>query len=794
MPLTRALIKGKSQAEVDVILSVITCIPRQEFANFEENLQHLTNMKALVMVGNKAFQKAGNATAGTTVDLSSSSLLEKVGVAAFDSFPGKVRMVGPFANLTDLDGGAFRGASNPNNNVVLTCVAPAGLTVAETAFFNFEGTHEDVWEDCGCGDLCAPSTGCGSIHHSRTGVSFYIKSCGCTSPTPETAVPLTRALIEGKSQAEVDVVTATITCIPCQEFANYDTTMKKLTYMPLLVRVQGYAFQNGGVNAADVEDWVVDFSHSPLLYAVEDYAFDSYKGRVIMKNNKAMVLLGSHAFQKTGWSRTDSLIDLSSSSLLAYVPGDTFSCFAGEIQMYDMKSLVRVGAGAFQKADCVDSVVDLTGSLLLETVEKSAFYRFSGQIRMIGPFDRLADIAMYAFAGASNPSNTVLITCVATGGLTIETDAFTSFRGTNFMGDHRNCTHPCVPFMVAMLEGKSQAEVDVIAPTITHIVSSGPGYENYNTNFHLKDMQALVQVGDHALQKVGTPWSMVDLSNSSLLEVVGDSAFASYSGQVHMVGPFAHLTDIANSAFWGASNPKNNIVIACRAPDGLTVGAIVFDGYTGVHNNVGEQCSCNDPWCGTATVASATARTSTQTSVTPGTSTTVAHAATTIATTTTTTIASTTARATTTPPTITTTTTTTTTSSTTTITTTITATIPTTSSSATAVRPSTTSTSNSRTATTHTNCTPVRAGCATIPSEPTNAGLVYINVAIGGGILLGLVGVSALFLTCRNRARARIVTAYNDNVDGESDDVQLLDFGSSQVPQYEVGTAESFDP
>jgi hypothetical protein len=505
-------------------------------------------------------------------------------------------------------------------------------------------------------------------------------------------------------------------------------------------------------------------------------------------------------------------------STITCIPPHEFAYYKKKLNLTNMTALVTVGDGAFWHAGTKDSIVDLTNSTLLEVVQSHAFDSFAGEIQMVGQFAHLADLQQAAFYGAANANSNIVITCVSEGGITVADDAFGAFKGIipSFVGEQCSCSNPCVPLTCATIEEMTQEEVNTFASSVTEILPNA--FSNCKKKLNLTNMKALVTVGHDAFRHARTKDSVVDLTNSKLLEVVQTNAFEQFAGEIQMVGPFAHLADLQKAAFWGAANANNNIMITCGSEGGITVAADAFGAFNGFHDSAGEQCSCNDPCATTSTTTTTTTTTTITISPTTRTisSTTITTITTSTRTTTTTTITTTTTTISSTTRTIssTTITTSTRTTTTTTITTTRTTVTQTTTTRTTVTQTTTTTVilPNNATCTVRNDqcdnanemyCDRKDLVCRYVPATTTSASTRTITrksrtlplYAYAGIAVVGLVAAAfCAYRGIQNRARARIAANYTDDGDDDDDDGMLLLDGDFRNNAGKKANADYFDP
>merc|ERR1712166_958741 len=130
---------------------------------------------------------------------------------------------------------------------------------------------------------------------------------------------------------------------------------------------------------------IVDLSSSTLIAMVGDGTFYNFKGTIVVTGLSALAKVGASAFSNYHAGNSESIVDLSSSKLIDVIGDSAFSNFNGTIFATGMSALTKVGKRAFHYAGNTESIVDLSDSLLMVEMGEESFLGFKGTVVLPTP-------------------------------------------------------------------------------------------------------------------------------------------------------------------------------------------------------------------------------------------------------------------------------------------------------------------------------------------------------------------------------------------------------------------------
>jgi hypothetical protein len=211
-------------------LSGLEEIGRAAFQGLEGDVLIEGNCATLLRIGRASFQRAISSL--SKVNLSELRSLVTIEHKAFDLFGGAITLTGRFPMLSGIGFQAFSNAANPLNIINLHCISPGGLSFLDSADEAVGLEHPTLQE--------AAFTG----YVGQQDTDRLPRGCGVYTCDPVFGdVPLTKESYASMMAAGGDGFDA-VTCIPTEEFMEYDAPLSLSAKMPNLVNIGDRAFFN----------------------------------------------------------------------------------------------------------------------------------------------------------------------------------------------------------------------------------------------------------------------------------------------------------------------------------------------------------------------------------------------------------------------------------------------------------------------------------------------------------------------------------------------------------------------
>ena len=823
--------KDKKSCPKSVVLEnmdQLVYVGAHAFASFR-TLTMQGSFKKLKLIEDGAFSFAGSSI---TLDGADVPALETVEDRAFSEFHGDIVITGAFPKWTKVGDTAFYDPnSNGNYRIEIQCRGDS-WSVGSSAYFNV-GHHDSAGEKIKCSDLCNSKhdpAKCQTTYKGKCDDSILgndaKKECPvmCNSCVTSTTTTTTTSTVTCNGQGDppscnkdystkcsdgeigktvrnscpVMCGTCIATSVTPTSASPTTTTIPVTTVTTLSTTTNARSSTTATTHTTTTLASITTTTTTTLtttatttckgggLALTPDLYMQGYAAY------KAAVCIPDCAFGQTQDTTYNNCPDnpvlslnvtLENMAQLAYVGQHAFHSFPGEItikgsfpKLKEIRDHAFDGSGTFSSSVLLDSA----NFLALESPGPWAFRSFKGNLTIKGPFKNWKNISTYAFYAAGNSDSSIVLGSAAGDAAVLEKVGENAFQ--HFLG--KITIKGSFPYLKEIgggafeSSGTTNSLIALDGAIALETIGSYAFGEYAGQVTFAGPFPKLKEIGHYAFKGLadsGNTASSITLygATPSVLESVGEYSFLFFKGKVNITGEFPNLKEIGDSAFDHANNAKNVIEIQCRN-ESWSVGSRPFNGYNGTHNPVAEMCACFTG-CKTTTTTDTTATTPTDTTTTLATTRTTLTSITTstsMATATTPTAASDTTISTTTPST-----------TTAAIDSSSTSTSASSLSSSSSSPPSSSSSSSSwsiRTGKTTSSST--RATATTLTPDPLSKGAgdpsIAIYGGIGGGLLCLLLCIAAIFKARKHNIK-RLLSRYNNDNDGNDDDMQLLDLESS---------------
>jgi len=274
-----------------------------------------------------------------------------------------------------------------------------------------------------------------------------------------------------------------------------------------------------------------------------------------------------------------------------------FLVFKGKVQLTgSFPKLVEVGRQAFFLSTQHASVVDLIDLPLLNSIGYGAFQSFGGKVQLTGSFPMLVTVGAKAFQHASNTASVVELTELPEQSKG-DTTTFMSFAGrlaltpslyklgrdvyqyATYIPDYAFCQ---VAFHGKACEVGLAFDGDVVLTGLPLLKTIGNhAFRSFNGRVHITgSYPELVTVGEGAFKAVSNPASEVVLTDILQLKSIGIQAFYYFAGRVQLTGSFPALVTVGAGAFQHASN-ADSVVAFVSLGMLKTIGVYAFNEFKG---------------------------------------------------------------------------------------------------------------------------------------------------------------------------------------------------------------------